>query len=101
MKERGVQVDHSTINRWVIKYAKELEATLSKAFRKYGSYVSWKIDETCLKHKGKDVYLYRAIDKHGLPEKVNIDKIKKGFTMTGLKYPNPTKTISGECKIIN
>ena len=65
MKERGVNVDHSTINRWVIKYAKELEALFSKQFRKYGSYISWKMDETYLKHKGKDVYLYRAIDKHG------------------------------------
>jgi putative transposase len=32
------------------------------------------MDETYVKHKGKDVYLYRAIDKHGLPEKVNVDK---------------------------
>ncbi len=74
MKERGVSVDHSTINRWVIKYAKELEANFSKTFLKYGSYISWKIDETYIKYKGEWVYLYRAIDKHGLPEKVNIDK---------------------------
>ena len=32
---------------------------------------------------------------------IHIDKIKKAFTMIGLRYPNPTKTISGECKIIN
>jgi len=58
MKERGVSVDHSTINRWVVKYARELvEATFSKKFRKYGAYVSWKMDETYLKHKDKDVYL--------------------------------------------
>ncbi len=37
MKERGVSIDHSTLNRWVIKYAKELEATFSKKFRKYGA----------------------------------------------------------------
>ena len=43
-------------NRWVIKYARELEATFSKKFRKYDAYVSWKMDETYLKHKGKDVY---------------------------------------------
>ena len=53
MKERGVGVDHSTINRWVIKYAKELEATFSKKHRRYGSYISWEMDETYLKHKGK------------------------------------------------
>ena len=60
MKERGVSVDHSTINRWVIKYAKELEATFNNKFRKYGSYISWKVDETYLKHKGKDVYLIQS-----------------------------------------
>ncbi len=30
MKERGVEVDHSSLNRWVLKYTPELE----KAFRK-------------------------------------------------------------------
>ena len=31
----------------------------------------------------------------------HIDKLKTAFTMSGLKYPNPTRTISGKCKIIN
>ena len=26
MAERGVDVDHSTVNRWVVKYAPKLEA---------------------------------------------------------------------------
>ena len=41
MKERGVGVDHSTLNRWVIKYAKELEATFSKKHRRYGIVVNF------------------------------------------------------------
>ena len=65
MKERGINVDHSTVNRWVAKYAKELEATFSKTLRKYGSYISWKMDETYIRYKGEWVYLYRAIDKYG------------------------------------
>jgi len=60
MKERGVSVDHSTINRWVIKYARELEAAFSKKFRKYDTYVSWKMDETYLKHKGA-LFLYSML----------------------------------------
>ena len=44
MEERGVEVDHSTINRWVIKYSPQLE----EAFhcRKRPVWVSWRLDET-------------------------------------------------------
>ena len=63
MGERGVTVDHSTLNRWVIKYAPEIE----KQFRRRQSPVgrSWRLDETYVKIKGKSAYLYRAVDKAG------------------------------------
>ena len=63
MSERGVQVDHSTIHRWVVKYAPELEANLRMRKKPVGN--SWRMDETYLKVKGRDVYLYRAVDKQG------------------------------------
>ena len=62
--ERGLKVDHSSINRWVITYAPHLE----KAFRKRHKRpvgVSWRMDETYLKVKGQWVYLYRAVEKEG------------------------------------
>ena len=31
----------------------------------------------------------------------HIDKLETAFSMSGLKYPNPTQSISGKCKIIN
>ena len=63
MKERGVDVDHTTINRWVLKYTPEIE----KKFRKYKNPVgrSWRMDETYIKIKGRWKYLYRAVDKEG------------------------------------
>ncbi|WP_212789580.1 IS6 family transposase [Francisella halioticida] len=97
MKERVIKVDHSTINRWVIKYAKELEIVFSNSFRKYGSYISWKMDETYLKLKGKDVYLYRAIDKHGdtlefmVSEKRDEKAARKFFKKTIGKHGLPEK----------
>jgi len=60
MTERGIEVDHSTINRWVLKYTPEIE----KKFRKYKNPVgtSWRMDETYIKIKGQWKYLYRAVD---------------------------------------
>ena len=63
MEERGVEVDHSTINRWVIKYSPQLEEALHR--RKRPVWVSWQMDETYSKVKGQWHYLYRAVDKHG------------------------------------
>src|SRR6202008_4089717 len=63
MDERGVDVDHSTINRWVIKYSPLLEEAFHR--RKRHVWVSWRMDETYIKVKGQWRYLYRAVDKHG------------------------------------
>ena len=63
MEERGVEVDHSTINRWVIKYSPPLEEAFHR--RKRSVWVSWRMDETYIKVKGQWRYLYRAVDKQG------------------------------------
>src|SRR5437899_12585469 len=99
MLERGVHVDHSTINRWVVKYSPPLEEVFHN--HKRPVWVSWRMDETYIKIKGQWYYLYRAVDKtgqtidfllteqrdeqaakrfltkairrHGVPEKITID----------------------------
>jgi len=64
MAERGVEIDHSTVNRWVIKYSSALEAQFTNHYkRKIGS--SWRMDETYVKVKGQCCYLYRAVEKNG------------------------------------
>ena len=101
MAERNVKVDHSTLNRWVVEYAPQLENKFRKRCKSQAN-SSWRMDETYLKIKGKNVYLYRAVDKfgktvdfiltekrdkkaalsfffkaigqHGFPEKVTLDK---------------------------
>ncbi|WP_245183426.1 IS6 family transposase [Legionella israelensis] len=100
MGKRNVEVDHSTVQRWVVYYAPQLEQSFRKRKKAVG--LSWRMDETYIKVNGKWVYLYRAVDKEGrtidfmlsekrdrpavlkffkkamgssgLPQKVNIDK---------------------------
>jgi transposase, IS6 family len=63
MQERGVEVDPSTIFRWVQRYAPELE----KRVRRYQGHRpgSWRVDETYVRVGGRWKYLFRAVDKHG------------------------------------
>ncbi|ADJ29259.1 Transposase-like protein [Nitrosococcus watsonii C-113] len=51
MEERGVEVDHSTIYRWVRKFTPKLEAIFRKG-RKRPVSSSWRMDETHIKSKG-------------------------------------------------
>jgi putative transposase len=92
--ERGLKVDHATINRWVICYSPQLEEVFQKRY-KHPVGISWRLDETCIKVTGQWVYLYRAVDfmlsekRHepakraffekaigssGIPDKVTMDK---------------------------
>jgi putative transposase len=63
MEERGVPIDHATIQRWVVKYSPYLEEAFHRRKRPVGH--SWRMDETYIRVKGKWRYLYRAVDKSG------------------------------------
>ncbi len=63
MQERGVQVDYSTINRWVLKYAPELDQRLRPHLKPTND--SWRVDENYIEVKGVWKYLYRAVDSDG------------------------------------
>ena len=112
LEERGIFLDHATVNRWVIKYSPALEANFRKHKKPVGK--SWRMDETYIKVKGEWTYYYRAVDKEGQtidfflsrtrdteaaqaffekaigssgqPEKVNMDK--SGANLAGLQKVN-------------
>jgi transposase-like protein len=63
MQERGMGVDHSTINRWVLKYAPELDKRIRPHLKPTND--SWRVDETYIKVRGVWKYLYRAVDSEG------------------------------------
>lgn len=48
--ERGVIIDHATINRWVIKFTPLLEHNLRRKKKTVSG--AWRLDETYIKVKG-------------------------------------------------
>jgi len=100
MTERGINVVHTTILRWVQKYVPEFEKKWDPYSRPVGS--SWRVDETYIKIRGAWKYLYRAVEKEGLTvdfllsEHRDIDAAKRFFTQAIEKHEAPAKiTLDG------
>ena len=127
-QERGVVVDHSTLNRWVIKYAPEVEKQFRRRQQPVGK--SWRMDETYVRLKGQWKYVYRAVDKEGhtvdflltpcrdraaaeaflhkairtqgLPEKITIDQSGSNTAaITHYKKMHKTGIVIRQCKYLN
>jgi len=100
MEERGVLLDHATIQRWVVKYSPQLEEAFHR--RKRPVWVSWRMDETYIKIKGQWYSLYRAVDKTGqtidflLTEQRDEQAAKRFLTKAIRRHGVPEKsTIDG------
>ena len=63
LAERGLEVDASCVWRWVQAYAPELNKRCRPHLRPTNK--SYRIDETYIRIKGQDRYLYRAVDSTG------------------------------------
>ena len=112
MQERGVFVAHATVHLWALKILPIWVLVLRRCKRPVGG--SWRMDETYIKVAGQWKYLYRAVDEagdtvdfllsakrelaaarrylerainlHGLPEKITIDK--SGANTAAIKSVN-------------
>jgi transposase-like protein len=63
MRERGLDVDHSTVFRRVQRYAPEINKRVRQRLKMSGT--SYRVDETYIKVGKTCKYLYRAVDKEG------------------------------------
>jgi transposase-like protein len=84
MRERGFDVDHSTVFRWVQRYAPEINKRVRQHLKMSGT--SYRVDETYIKVGKSCKYLYRAVDKEGqtiefmLSAKRDVCAAKRFFT---------------------
>ncbi len=93
MAERGLYVDHTTIYRWVQRYAPELEKRCKPHLN--ATTDSWRVDETYVKVKKVWMYLYRAVDSqdHTLEFRLSPTRdaqAAKGFFAKTLAAPHTT-----------
>lgn len=63
LAERGIEIDHPTLNRWVLKYASALVTVAPKRDAATAPY--WRLDEVYVKLLDDSWYLYRAVDRNG------------------------------------
>ncbi|MGJ9420646.1 IS6 family transposase [Massilia sp. CMS3.1] len=83
MAERGLPIAHTTILRWVQRYAPEFDKRWSRFSAQAGT--SWRVDETYVRIRGQWAYLYRAVDASGktvdfrLSPRRNVASVKAFF----------------------
>jgi hypothetical protein len=90
LEERGLEADPTTIWRWAQRYGPELEQLLRRHLKPTDK--SWRVDETCVRVKGRWCYLYRAIDSAGATVDVFIPAI---FMQLGI-WPKPQRPATPE-----
>ena len=95
LEERCLEVDHTTVWRWVQRYGPELDQRIRRYLKPTNR--SWRVDETYVQVKGRWCYLYRAIDSAGatidflLSAFRDADAAKRLFrkALSDLTHPQP------------
>ena len=95
LAERGIEVDHVSVYRWVQRFTLLLIDAARPCRHTCGD--RWFVDETYVKVAGRWVYLYRAIDQFGqvidvlVTEKRDLAATGRFFTRALQHGPSPTE----------
>ena len=101
MAERGINLAHTTILRWVLRFVPEFKKKWDRFSCPVGR--SWRVDETYIRVRGEWKYLYRAVDKQGktvdflLSEHRDVEAAKRFFTQAINKHRAPEKITLDGC----
>jgi IS6 family transposase len=96
--ERGIEVDHVTIHRWVQRFTPLLIDAARPCRRPVGG--RWFVDETYVKVAGKWRYVYRAVDEQGqvidvfVSPRRNIPAARTFFTAALTGHGEPEEVIT-------
>jgi IS6 family transposase len=98
LAERGIEVDHVMIYRWVQRFTPLLIDAARPCRHVVGD--RWFVDETSVKVAGRWVYLYRAIDQFGqvidvlVAEKRDLLAATRRFFTCALRHDTPPTEVS-------
>ena len=81
LAERGIEVDHVTVYRWVQTFTPEFIDAARPCRHAPGN--RWFVDETYVKVAGRWTYLYRAVDQHGQVIDVLVSERRDGAAARG------------------
>jgi transposase, IS6 family len=96
--ERGIEVDHVTVFRWVQRFTPLLEDAARPCRHAVGD--RWFVDETYVKVAGRWRYVYRAVDQYGqvvdvyVSSKRDIGAARRFFTTSLRAHGEPTEVVT-------
>jgi IS6 family transposase len=98
LAERGIDVDHVTLYRWVQRFTPELIDAARPRRHAVGD--CWFVDETYVKVSGVWRYVYRAVDQHGqvidvlVSRRRDIASARRFFTTALTTHHAPAEVIT-------
>jgi IS6 family transposase len=98
LAERGIEVDHVTLYRWVQRFTPLLIDAARPCRHAAGD--RWFVDETYVKVNGVWRYVYRAVDEHGqvidvyVSQRRNIASARRFFGTTLTAHGDPSEVIT-------